>query len=163
MRSHRKNTSHLAIQKILYLHLIPLSSLGKLGNKSCSGCWGVREGCRDDLPLHIAAPGFCRVWRSAWSVGQTRGQTPAGAPVASLCHRERVPVGALRRGCSSNTHGCSQSPDSFLLCQEKNIPPTLQSSLPILFSLSSSFSLYICSMKHFQDLHVRLFSVRASK
>lgn len=160
---HKKDTSHLVIQKILYLHLIPLISLGKLGNKSCSGCWAVRDGCRDDVPLYTAAPGFCRVWRSAWSMGQTRGQVPARASVASSCHRERVPGGTLGWGCSSNTHGCSQGPDSFLLCQERNIPPILQSSLPILYFLSSSFSLYICSMKHFQDLHVRLFSVCASK
>lgn len=133
------------------------------GIRGCSGCWGVEKAaaltCLCTLTPQVSA-GF---GGQPGAVGQTGVQVPARAWGASPCHRERVPGGALRWGCSSNAYGCPQGPDAFLLCQERNFPSTFQSSLPILHSLSFSFSVYICSIQHFQELCVRLFSVHASK
>lgn len=133
------------------------------GSRGCSVCWGVREGCRADLPLHAATSGICRVWSSAWSRGTDRGPNPRqdlnGIPVP----QGEGTWGGFQVGWSSNAYGCTEGPDAFLLCQERNFPSTFQSSLPILHSLSSSLSVYICSIQHFQDVCVRLFSVQVNK
>lgn len=131
IRSHRKDSTHLVIREILYLHLIALSSLGR-GRAGATLGAGVLEKaagltCLCTLPHELSA----EFGNQPGAVGQTGAQTPDRS-VTSMGALDALMHFFSTRREISHSHFCLLSPS-----------PT--PSLPASPSIFARFSIFgIC-------------------